>query len=208
MTTQWERDQIARQARDRRLLALLEAATAAVEAVEDDDLSADLRAALAAYGPEAITGLRVSVEWADREDAHRKREQERIEAGKRAFAELPDAPERRQCEAHVARDMGRWTDFGRCENTATRIVMDWDAKRERVVCTIHAKEFARGEKPGTGFGRIGDGKEKPTHESWYRIKGWCMEPDPIPDPRKPQRFCRVRVDTGSGRHEGKGHRFQ
>lgn len=206
MTTQFERDQMRRATEARRLLALIDAATAALPAVEDPDSADDLRKALKAY-PDAES-MRSSIKWYDREDERRAAEgAARVEAGERAFAELPDAPERRQCEVHVARDMGRWTDFGRCEKQATRIVMDYDAKRERCLCTLHAKEFARGDKPGTGFARIGTKEDVPTHESWYRIKGWCMAPDPHPDARKPVRYCRVKVDTGRGTHEGKEHKF-
>jgi len=204
MTTQWERDQIARGNKTRRLLALVEAATAALPTIEDPGCADDLRRALDSYN---LAGLRRDVAYYDEEDARRQREVEVIEKGKREFEELPDAPERLQCEAHVARNMGRWTDFGRCEKAATRVIMDWAAKRERVVCTIHAKEFVTTGRAGTGFERIGRGTQTATHESWYRIKGWCMSPDPHPDPRKPTRYCRVRVDTGSGQHEGKEHRW-
>lgn len=199
MVTQYERDQIARANAARRLLALVEAASSVT------DPSPELIEALKPYD---IEQMRRGVAYYNEDDARRQRELDRIEEGKRAFAELPDAPERRQCEVHVARDMGRWTDFGRCEKVATRVVMDWKAKRERCLCTIHAQEFARGQTPGTGFGKIGTREDVPTHESWYRIKGWCMAPDPAPaDRRRPTRYCRVKVDQGTGRHEGKEHKF-
>jgi hypothetical protein len=206
MTTQYERDMIAREVKTRRLHALVEAATASLPAIGDPLLANDLRDALAPY---SLPGLRGEVEWADRAAASRQAEADRVERGLRALEELPDAPPRRQCEAYVARDMGRWTDFGRCEKTATRIIMDVAAvpRRERCVCSIHAKEFARDGRAGTGFGRIGTGKEEPTSADWYRVKGWCMVPDPNPDPRKPERFCVVRVDMGNGHHHGKEHKW-
>jgi hypothetical protein len=205
MVTQFERDQMRRAKEARRLLALLEAATAVLPAIEDPDSAEDLRKALSEYH---IENLRSSLVWADREDARREAEEAKVAEGKRAFDELPDSPPRRQCEAHVARDMGRWTNFGRCEKAANRIVMDWTSKRERCLCSLHAKEFVTTGKAGTGFNVIGKaGVEEPTHESWYRIHGWCMEPDPKPDPRKPARYCKVKVEIGSGRHEGKDHRY-
>lgn len=210
MVTQYERDQIARAMRDRRLYALVASATEALDILRDEDHRRPIVGLLEeALEPYSIESLRRAVAWADEDAARRQKEADRIEAGKRAFAELPDAPPRRQCEVHVARDQGRWTDFGRCEKVATRIVMDEKNRRERCLCTVHATEFARGETPGTGFGRIGSGADVPTHESWYRIKGWCMAPDPAPaDRRRAQRFCAVKVDQGTGRHEGKEHRFQ
>lgn len=206
MTTQYERDSIRRANEARRLLALIDAATSALPAIEDPDSQRDLAVALKAY-PDLDT-MRRSVAYYDKEDARRQRDEDRIVEGKRRYEELPDAPPRRQCEAHVARDQGRWTDFGRCEKVATRIVMDYDAKRERCLCTTHAKEYVTDGKAGTGFNTLGKpGVEPKTHESWYRIHRWCMAPDPNPDARKPQRFCSVRADIATGRHDGKEHRF-
>lgn len=196
---------MARAKRTRALAALVEAATDSLSAIEDPDLRQQVEEALKPY---SLSDLRSSIAWADREDAQRAAAEAKVAEGERRLAELPDAPPRMQCEAHVARDQGRWTEFGRCEKQATRIVMDYDAKRERVACTIHAKEFVTTGKAGTGWDVIGTHRSSPTRESWYRIKGWCMAPDPRPDPRKPQRFCRIKVETGNGRHDGKEHKFQ
>jgi hypothetical protein len=202
MTTQFERDQMRRGKEARRMLALLEAGAA------QPDPSPALIEALAAY---RIEDYRSSVSWADREDAHRAAAEAKVAEGERRFAELPDAPPRMQCGAAVARDQGRWTEFGRCEKVANRIVMDYDNHRERVLCSGHAREFVTtGKAPGIGWADAAhNGKYGGvTHESWYRIKGWCMEPDPRPDPRKPTRYCTVKVDKGRGTHPEKEHKFQ
>lgn len=187
--------------RTRRLYALVAAATAVVEA---PDVPAGINLLAEALEPYDLPSLLSEVAYADREDARRHAEADKVEAGERAFAELPDAPPRMQCEVEVARDMGRWTDFGRCEKAANRIVMDYDNHRERCLCAVHAKAFVTTGKMPT----ISGWTKTATRESWYRIKGWCMAPDPKQDPRKPRSYCKVKVEIGTGRHEGREHKFQ
>lgn len=213
MTTQFERDMLAREQRTRQLSDLVEAATAALSAIEDPDLARDLQEALKPYD---LKNLRSSIEYYNREKARREEDERRAAEGARFFEELPDAPPRMQCHTQVARDMGRWTDFGRCEKPATRVVLDRANRRERVCCTIHAKEWAQkgGEvdpywwydhpshlirDEGTAYQK---GNPVETHRSWYRMQGWCMAKR-VSDGA----YCKVRVDKGSGKHEGKEHRF-
>ena len=207
MTTQWERDSIARGKSNARLLALVEAAHAALASVEDPDSADDLREALKPYD---LKQLRDGAAYYNREEARRRAEEQAVADSLRLFDELPDAPPRMQCHAQVARDMGRWTQFGRCEKPATRVVLDREARRERVVCTIHAKEWATVrsikdhgwyDHPNNLRGHIGNpGNSRETHESWYRGQKWCMV-------KSGNDYCKVRVDIGSGKHEGKEHKF-
>jgi hypothetical protein len=209
MTTQLERDMLRYERDARRLYALVDAATAVYKSVEDTDLRSALGKALQAYD---LPALARSVAHYNVEAERRRADEEAHAASLRLFDELPDAPPRMQCHAQVARDMGRWTNFGRCQKPATRIVMDREARRERVLCTIHAKEWADKvkvdegwwydgrawlAKPGDKWGR---GNEVETSPHWYRAQGWCME-------KQDGKFCKVRVDKGTGRHEGKDHRF-
>lgn len=176
----------------RRLLALVEAATDVVDRWDAKDRQA-LRKAL---GPYPLKTMREGAAYYDKIDAQRRAEVDQVETGKRAFEELPLAPPRMQCATEVARNMGRWTDFGRCDNVGQYVVFDRAAKLERVACRQHALKFVTNGRPS-----MSGWSKRPTHESWYRIKGFCMEPGP------PGTFCKVKVEIGTGKHPGKEHVF-
>lgn len=216
MTTQFERDMERHDRETMRDLALVEAATKALDHIEDEEVRAELDRALQSW---SLKNLRAGAEYVMKRRAEKQAEVERKQAGSRLFEELPDAPPRMQCHAQVARDMGRWTDFGRCEKPATRIVLDRAARRERVLCMIHAKEWADRECSSrpvdpywwydhpshllkTDAPSYARGNPVETSPHWYRGQGWCMAKR-VSDGA----YCKVRADKGSGKHEGKEHRF-
>jgi hypothetical protein len=164
--TRWDQEMRILATRARRTLRLVEAATAALPAIEDPDLATDLRSALGDYD---LGGLRRDVERYDKDVADKAAEEAEKARGLAGFAELPNAPEATQCAAEVTIAMGRSTDFHRCDNVAKRIVFDREAGLERPVCTSHAKKFlAEGRTPW------GWSKDL-THPSWLRAHGFTKE---------------------------------
>lgn len=197
MTTQYERDMIAREARTRKLHALVYAATVALEHLPPHGAArADLLRALEPY---SLRDLNRDVADADKRAAERRAAEEALAGARRAFEELPDAPPRLQCEAEVSHVLGLMIDFDRCGNEAKRIILDPEARRERAVCVIHARKVLEDGKPQFGWYDATYRGDQRTHTSWYRMKGWCME-------RVGDRYCKVRVEVGTGLHPGKAHR--
>lgn len=112
--------------------------------------------------------------------------------------ELPDAPPRTRCAIRVTRAMGRWTDFGRCDNIAKRIALVQKGRFARSgprvevpVCQIHARKALVESLD------VAEDDPKDTGPWWWRTKGLCMSRAPIGG-----EYCDVRVETGTGLHEG------
>lgn len=162
--TQYERARRARAQEAREKLALLEAANDSLDTLQTSspELYRRLAAALFFFN---LDTARANVAYHDKEDQREQDEEDRKAAANLSFEELPDAPYRVQCQIDVARDQGRWTQFGRCENAAKKIVYNQKDKTERCLCTVHAKEFVL-----RGFSSFGKWHDLPSHESWARVK--------------------------------------
>lgn len=162
--TQYERDRRAMAQEARQKLALLEAANDSLDTLQASSpaLYTRLAAALFFY---SLDAARVNVAYHDKQDRREQEEEDRKTEANLSFEELPDAPYRVQCQIEVGRDQGRWTQFGRCENAAKKIVYNQKDKTERCLCTVHAKEFAL-----RGISSFGKWHDLPSHESWARVK--------------------------------------
>lgn len=145
--------------REDRVFRLLES----VDAVLANPSDHKSRAALAAAAEEwnrKVLGSNVR-RWRER------KAQEEAEAAAKTlrlsgFEELPDAPAGHQCEVRADVTWSRMTEWRRCDRVAKRIVLD-EARRERMVCSQHAKKVLADGKPPWGW------SEDKTHESWYRV---------------------------------------